>query len=378
MTLVKLGILKEPSGENRVSMLPESVASLIAKKLTVLVERDAGSKAFASDQQYKESGAEIHSREKILAESDLILGINPPSSKELASLEKGKIVIAVFNPFFNKSLVREMTDKEIISFSLDIVPRTSRAQSMDILSSQATVAGYKAVLDAANHFGEFLPMFMTAAGTIKPAKVLILGAGVAGLQAIATSRKLGAVVEVFDVRSAVKEEVKSLGAKFVEVEGAMEEKSAGGYAVEQSDEYKQKQRQAVHDHCVKSDIVICTAQIFGRKAPILVKKETVEAMRPGSIIIDLAASSGGNCELSQNEKTIEHKQVKIIGKSNYPSELPTDSSRMFGKNALNFISLLLSEEGEVHLNFEDDIIAGTCLTRDGEIVNDRVKSALTK
>ena len=372
---MKLGILKEPSGENRVSMLPESVASLIAQKVEVLVEKGAGTNAFASDQQYKEAGAEIYPRERIISESDILLSINPPSFEEMGSLKEGKLVIAVFNPFFNEKLVKKTADKKIVSFSLDIVPRTTRAQSMDILSSQATVAGYKAVLDAANSFGEFFPMFMTAAGTVKPAKLLILGAGVAGLQAIATSRKLGAVVEVFDVRSAVKEEVKSLGAKFVEVEGAIDEKSAGGYAVEQTEEFRKKQQQAIHDHCVKSDIVICTAQIFGKKAPVLVKKETVEEMRPGSIIIDLAASTGGNCELTQNEKIIDHNQVKIIGKSNYPSELPTDSSRMFGKNALNFINLIISKEGQLNLDFDDEIISGSCLTRDGEIVNERVRDA---
>jgi NAD(P) transhydrogenase subunit alpha len=219
---------------------------------------------------------------------------------------------------------------------------------------------------------------MTAAGTIKPAKLIVLGAGVAGLQAIATSRKLGAVVEAFDVRSAVKEEVKSLGAKFVEVEGATEEKSAGGYAVEQTEEFKQKQRQAVHDHCVKSDIVICTAQIPGKKAPILVTKETVEAMKPGSVIIDLAASTGGNCELTKNEEIVNHNQVRIVGKSNYPSDLPTDSSRMFGKNVINFLKLIITEEGTLNLNFEDDIVAGTCLTGDNAVVHDNVKEAYKK
>lgn len=359
-------------------MLPESVASLIAQKVGVLVEKGAGTNAFASDLQYTEIGAEIGSREKIIKDSDILMGISPPSIEEIESMKEGKVIVAVFNPFFSEKQVKKTADKRIISFSLDIVPRTTRAQSMDILSSQATVSGYKAVLDAANRFGEFFPMFMTAAGTIKPAKVLILGAGVAGLQAIATSRKLGAVVEVFDVRSAVKEEVKSLGAKFVEVEGATDEKSAGGYAVEQTEEFKEKQQQAIHDHCVKSDIVICTAQIFGKKAPVLVKTETVEQMRPGSIIIDLAASTGGNCELTQNEKVVEHNQVKIIGKSDYPSELPTDSSRMFGKNALNFINLIISEEGQLNLDFEDEIVSGTCLTRDGEIINERVKSAFSK
>jgi NAD(P) transhydrogenase subunit alpha len=375
---MKLGILKEPSGENRVVMLPEGVATLIESKVEVLVEKSAGENAYAPDQEYSDAGASIQNREKIIGDAEILLMINPPSKEDLKKMKKGQILVAALNPFFNQKLVEEIAEKGITSFSMELIPRTTRAQSMDILSSQATVAGYKAVLDAANLFGGFFQMFMTAAGTIKPAKLIVLGAGVAGLQAIATSRKLGAVVEAFDVRSAVKEEVKSLGAKFVEVEGAKEEQTAGGYAVEQTEEFKQKQRQAVHDHCVKSDVVICTAQIPGKKAPVLVTKETVEAMKPGSVIIDLAASTGGNCELTKNEEIVNHKQVRIVGKSNYPSDLPTDSSRMFGKNVLNFLKLIITEEGTINLNFEDDIVAGTRLTGDNAVVHDKVKEAYQK
>jgi NAD(P) transhydrogenase subunit alpha len=372
---MKLGILKESKDEKRVALLPESVESLIKLKVEVLIEKGAGVAAFAADSDYEKVGAKIDTRDKVLSQSEVVVMINPLEKDELKKLKKGQVLVAVLNPFFNKDKVEQMAKDQVVTFSLDVIPRTTRAQAMDILSSQATVSGYKAVLDAANNLGEFLPMFMTAAGTIKPAKVLILGAGVAGLQAIATSRKLGAVVEAFDVRTAARDEVKSLGAKFVEVEGAAEDKAAGGYAVEQSEAYKQKQQQAVHDHAVKSDIVICTAQIPGRKAPLLLKKATVGSMKPGSVIIDLAASTGGNCELTKNNETVIYNQVKIIGNSNYPSDLPTDASRMLGKNYVNFLKLLISEEGKLNLNFEDDIVAGTCVTRDGEVVHERIKAS---
>jgi H+-translocating NAD(P) transhydrogenase subunit alpha len=240
----------------------------------------------------------------------------------------------------------------------------------------ATVAGYKAVLEAALKLPTFFPMFMTAAGTVRPANVLILGAGVAGLQAVATARRLGAQVYVFDVRSAVKEEVNSLGGKFVEVEGATEDKAAGGYAVEQSEEYKRKQQEAIDAQALKSDVVISTAQIPGRRAPVLISKQTVEKMKKGSVIIDLAASTGGNCELTKNDKTISHKGVTIIGESNYPAQMPVDASRMFGKNVFNFLKLIIGEQGELNLNFEDDIVKGTCITHNGEIYNERVKSVI--
>jgi NAD(P) transhydrogenase subunit alpha len=287
-------------------------------------------------------------------------------------------MVAAVNPLTNHDVVENFADSGITLFSLDVIPRTTRAQSMDILSSQATVAGYKAVLDAAVRLNGFLPMFMSAAGTIKPSKILVLGAGVAGLQAIATARKLGAVVEAFDVRSAVKEEVESLGAKFVEVEGARDDAAAGGYAVEQTEEFKERQQKMIQEHCEKSDIVICTAQIPGRKAPLLVKKETVKAMKSGSVIIDLAASSGGNCELTQNDKVIDVDGVTIVGESNYPSSMPTDASQMFGKNMINFIKLLIDEEGNLHLNFEDELVKGTCVTHQKEIIHERVKEFMKK
>jgi NAD(P) transhydrogenase subunit alpha len=372
-----IGILKEEESENRVALLPESVATLTKMMVTVMVEKNAGSRAYASDADYEAAGAKTAAKADVISQSEMLIRINPPSDAELAQMKEKTVLLAVLNPFFNTALIRDLAKKDITSFSLDVIPRTSRAQSMDILSSMATVAGYKAVLTAANSLPKFFPMFMTAAGTITPAKVLILGAGVAGLQALATSRKLGAVVEVFDVRAAVKEEVVGLGGKFVEVEGAIDDKSAGGYAVEQSEEFKKKQAAAVHDHALKSDVVICTAQIPGKKAPVLLKKETVEGMKPGSVIIDLAASTGGNCEVTRNNETIVHQGVKIIGNSSFPVDMPTDASKMFGKNVINFLKLMVSAKGEFNLNWEDDIVKGTCVTHGKEIVHERVKTVIT-
>lgn len=372
-----LGILKEPDFENRVTLLPEGVVELLKFKVQTLVEQGAGERAYASDEEYRAAGAEVVSRTEIYEKAEVVLIIHAPEA-EFDKLKTGQVLISVINPMMNLELVDKLMKLGKTVFSLDIIPRSTRAQAMDILSSMATVSGYKAVLDAANQLPHFFPMFMSAAGTIKPAKILILGAGVAGLQAIATSRKLGAVVEVFDVRSAVREEVKSLGGRFIEVEGAKEDAAAGGYAVEQTEEFKQKQRQLIHDHAVKSDIIICTAQIPGRKAPVLLQKDTVDNMRAGSIVVDLAASSGGNCEVTQDGKTIIHKGVKIIGKSDYPSDLPSDASKMFGKNAINFTKLLVNKEGVLTLDFNDAIVKGTCVCHAGEIMSERIKCIINK
>ena len=371
-----IGVLKETAGENRVALLPESVATLVKMNVTMLVETGAGLAAFASDKAYEQAGATIGTKAKVIAGADLLIKIQAPIPEETALLKDGQVLMAVLNPYFNIDLVKELAVKNITGFSMDVVPRTTRAQAMDILSSMATVAGYKAVLTAANTLPKFFPMFMTAAGTIKPANLLILGAGVAGLQAVATARKLGAVVYVFDVRAAVKEEVVGLGGKFVEVEGATDDKSAGGYAVEQTDEFKARQALAIHDQAVKSDVIICTAQIPGRKAPVLIKKETVEAMQPGSVIIDLAASTGGNCELCKNDETFIHNGVKIIGNSQLPTDMPTDASRMYGKNMINFLKLIITKEGGLNLNWEDDIVKGTAVTHGKQIVHERVKAMI--
>lgn len=371
-----IGLLKENPEDKRVAILPESIIQLIKLKVEVMVESGAGDEAFVSDFEYKSVGAVIESRDVIEKAAEVFIKINPFSKNEISKLKPSSVLIAIFNPFQNLDLVKLLTDKNLTSFSLDSIPRITRAQSMDILSSMATVAGYRAVLDAAMHLPRFFPMFMSAAGTIRPARVLVLGAGVAGLQAIAISRKLGAVVEVFDVRPAVREEVQSLGGKFIEVEGARDDKSAGGYAVEQSDDFKQKQRQLIHDHAIKSNVIIATAQIPGKQAPVLLTRSTVDQMMPGSVVIDLAASTGGNCELTENGKTIKYNQVAIIGKSDYPSDMSYDASKMFSTNLLNFLKLIISHEGTLQLNFDDEIIKSTCLTHNHQILNDRIKNLI--
>ncbi|WP_167606919.1 Re/Si-specific NAD(P)(+) transhydrogenase subunit alpha [Maribellus sediminis] len=371
-----LGLLKEYGTETRVALLPETVKAFTDLKVEVLVEKGAGASAFAADADYEAVGAKIASRSDVFAKAEVLLQIQPPADEDIQKIKDSQVWISAFNPLWETDLVTKFLDAGITTFSLDMIPRTTRAQAMDILSSMATVSGYMAVLEAAVKLPTFFPMFMTAAGTIRPANMLILGAGVAGLQAIATSRKLGAQVQVFDVRSAVKEEVMSLGGKFVEVEGATEDKAAGGYAVEQTEEYKKKQQEAINDHAAKANVVICTAQIPGKKAPLLIPKEAVERMKPGSIIIDLAASSGGNCELTKNDETVVHNGVSIIGQSNYPAQKPVDASRMFGKNVLNFMKLIIGEEGALNLNFEDDIVKGTCITHAKELYNERVKSVI--
>jgi NAD(P) transhydrogenase subunit alpha len=371
-----LGLLKEHGNETRVALLPDIVQNLTELKVEVWVEQSAGEKAFASDSDYKEAGAAVVSRKEIFEKAEVLLQIQSPAAEDVKNLKDFQVWISVFNPLWETDLVKKFRKNGITTFSLDSIPRTSRAQAMDILSSMATVAGYKATLEAALRLPTFFPMFMTAAGTIRPANVLILGAGVAGLQAVATARKLGAQVYVFDVRSAVKEEVKSLGGKFVEVEGATEDKDAGGYAVEQTEEYKKKQQQAIDAQAIKSDVIICTAQIPGRKAPMLVSKETVEKMKKGAVIVDLAASSGGNCELTKNDEVVQFQGKTIIGQSNYPAQTPLDASRMFGKNVFNFLKLIIGEEGALNLNFEDEIVKGTCITHKGELYNERVKSVI--
>ena len=371
-----IGILSEPKDENRVVLTPEVVKRLKQLNVDVWIEKDAGLRAYFPDENYREAGAEIKDKKTLLKQASLLLKINPFDPDEINNLSENQVIVASMNPFQNIELVKALSGKPFTSFSMELVPRVTRAQAMDVLSSMATVAGYKAVLDAALQLPRFFPMFMSAAGTIKPAKVLILGAGVAGLQAIAISRKLGAVVEVFDVRSAVKDEVKSLGGKFIEVEGATEDPAAGGYAVEQTEEFKKKQAELIHTHAVSSDVVICTAQIPGKKAPILIRKETVSQMKLGSVIIDLAASTGGNCELTKNDKTITEHGVTITGKSDYPSDMPVDASSMYARNMLNFLKLIIDEKGELVLNFKDEIVKGTCLTNKGEIINERIKSMM--
>ncbi len=371
-----LGILKESDGEHRVALTPDALPGLMKLGFqNILVERGAGVSAFFDDASYEKQGAQITDLDTVLKQSNLLVKIHPPTQSVLDQLSAGQILIGQFNPLGQPDVVEALLQSGISAFSLDLAPRSTRAQALDVLSSMATVGGYKAVLTAASHLPTFFPMFMTAAGTIKPAKVLILGAGVAGLQAISTARRLGAVVEAFDVRAAAKEEVLSLGAKFVEVAGAIDDKAAGGYAVEQTDEFKQRQAELIHNHAAAADVVICTAQIPGRKAPLLLRKETVAAMKSGAVIVDMAASSGGNCEVTENGKTILHKGVTIIGDSNLAASIPKDASVMFGKNVFNFIKLI-AVKGALNLNFSDDIVRATCIAHNGEIMSERMKQVM--
>ncbi|MGC1391951.1 MAG: Re/Si-specific NAD(P)(+) transhydrogenase subunit alpha [Bacteroidales bacterium] len=371
-----IGVLKETGNENRVAILPAEVVALKKMGVDVMVENNAGERAFASDKSFIEAGARLASRKDVIGESELLLSINPPVEDEMSLFKEGQVLCSILNPVKNSNWLEKARIRGLSVLALDLIPRTTRAQSMDILSSMATVSGYKAVLEAASLLPRFFPMFMSAAGTIKPSRVLILGAGVAGLQALAIARKLGAIVEVFDVRSAVKEEVKSLGGKFIELEGAKEDVSAGGYAVEQSDEFKRKQQELIQDRAIASDVVIATAQIPGRKAPVLLLKETVFSMKPGSVIIDLAASTGGNCELTENGKNLLVNGVHIIGRSDYPSEMPSDASKMFGCNIINLLKIMIDKDARLILNLNDEVINGTIAVHGKEYVSQRVRQLL--
>ena len=371
-----IGVLKETGTENRVAILPGEVVALKKLGINVLVEFGAGERAFATDTAYQSAGARMADRKEVIAKAEMLLSINPPVEDDINSFKAGQVLCSVLNPVVNSIWLEKARIQGLSVMALDLVPRTTRAQSMDILSSMATVSGYKAVLDAASLLPRFFPMFMSAAGTIKPSRVLVLGAGVAGLQALAIARKLGATVEVFDVRSAVKEEVKSLGGKFVEVEGAREDKGAGGYAVEQTEDFKMKQQELIQQRTIAADVVIATAQIPGKKAPVLLLKETVNLMKPGSVIIDLAASTGGNCELTENGKNIIVNGVHIIGKSDYPSDMPSDASKMFGCNIINLIKIMIDKDANLSLNMQDDIIKGTTAVHGKEYISQRVKQML--
>lgn len=346
--------------------------------LDVAVESGAGLKSSYTDHSYSEAGAEVTAdRNKILNTCDLLVAIQVPQKETLEQLRPGTILISFLWPIQNRDLVEYLNRKEITALAMDTIPRISRAQSMDALSSMANIAGYKAALIGANELDKYLPMMMTAAGTIPPAKALVLGAGVAGLQAIATVRRLGAVVEAFDIRPAVKEQVQSLGAKFVEV--PMEDEtteSGGGYAKELSDRNKERQREVIHRHVQKSDIVITTAQIPGRAAPLLVTKAMVDDMGPGSVIVDIAAEQGGNCELTEAGKTVVHRGVKIVGPLNIPASLAYHASKLYSKNILSLLELLI-EDGRPNLNFDDEIIINTTVTHQGDLISPFVKGNMT-
>lgn len=367
-----IGVLKEQQPETRVSLVPEVVAALVKMNVQVSVESGAGDAAYHNDKAYTDAGASVKTRDAVAAEADIILSIH--SANVPAGIKSKAVLMGVYQPLFDFRKMQDLAGKGYTVFSMDTIPRTTRAQAMDVLSSQANIAGYKAVLLAAMEYCRYFPMFMTAAGSIPPAKVLILGAGVAGLQAIATAKRLGAVVEVFDVRPAVKEEVMSLGAKFVEVEGAADASKAGGYAVQQTEEFQARQKAKIHEHAKKSDIIITTAQIPGKKAPVLITRAMIEDMRPGSVIVDIASVTGGNTELTKDAEKIVHNGVTIIGNSSLQCTASADASKVYSKNVLNFLKLIIDKDGNLNLDYNDDIVAGTCITRDGNIVNERVLS----
>ncbi len=356
-----LGILKEEN-YNRVAITPSSSKKLQAMGLTIIVESNAGLKAGFDNTLYQEQNIATKDRADILAEADILVSIAPLASSEIQKLKKGGLYLSMFAPYQNANVVDELKKYSINVVSMDMIPRTTLAQSMDILSSMASLSGYKAVLKAGDYYNNMFPMMMTAAGTIPPTKVMVLGAGVAGLQAIATAKRLGAVVEAFDTRSASKEEVMSLGAKFVEVEGANEDKGAGGYAVQQSDEYLQKQRALVQDRALKSNIIIATAQVRGRTAPLLVTEDTIQNMKPGSVIIDLAASTGGNCAYTQNNQVIVKNGVTIVGNSDLCDEVSGVASTLFSNNIINFLQIVV-KDGVVHLNEDNEIIKSALISK---------------
>ena len=356
-----LGIPKEEN-DPRVAIVPATIPKFKKLGMEILVEKNAGHAASFADSDYQD--CKIVSQEELFAKADIIVSVNPFCEATLKKIKPGTFLISRFEPYNNPDIVDILKGLKLKAFSLDMIPRTTLAQSMDVLSSYASMAGYKAVLMAANNLQRYFPMMMTAAGTIKPSKVLVLGAGVAGLQAIATARKLGAMVEAFDVRAAAKEEVESLGAKFIVVEGAVDDKTAGGYAVQQSEEYIKKQQAEVQLRASKSDVIITTAQLRGRKAPILVSEDTVSKMKSGSVIIDLAASTGGNCPLSKNEeRQVTENGIVIIGHSDLAKTMAQDASTLYSNNLHNFIKHI-SKEGNFEMNMEDEITAGAYITKD--------------
>ena len=356
-----LGILKEQNF-NRVSIAPSASKKLTGMGLKSQMETGAGNNAGFGDHLYSENGFDIQSRDVVLSSSDIIISIAPISDSEMNKMKKGALYISMFAPYQNNEVLAHLSAFPINVVSMDMIPRTTLAQSMDALSSMASLAGYKAVLKAGDHYNNMFPMMMTAAGTIPPTKVMILGAGVAGLQAIATAKRLGAVVEAFDTRAAAKEEVMSLGATFVEVEGAVDDRGAGGYAVQQSDEYLAKQRALVQERALKSNIVIATAQVRGRKAPLLITQETIDNMKPGSVIVDLAASTGGNCAYTENNNTIVKKGVTIIGNSDLSDELSSVASTLFSNNIINFLQIVV-KDGVANLNEENEIIKSALISK---------------
>ena len=362
---MQIGIISELS-DKRVALVPDVIKQLIEAKNSVLVESGAGLQSYILDQQFDESGARVTTREEVLDNADMLVSIYRLSEELYESLKDDTVVISLFQPFNDNSVSKMLSSNNVTAFSMDMIPRITLAQSMDVLSSMASIAGYRAVLEAATNLPRYFPMLTTAAGTIPPAKVLVLGAGVAGLQAIATAKRLGGVVEAFDTRLAAKEEVESLGAKFVMVEGATDDKEAGGYAVEQTEEYKQKQQVLIQEKASKADVVITTAQLRGKPAPLLIREETIKSMKPGSVLVDLASSTGGNCELTKDNETIVAHDVTIIGNSDLAQQVPMHASQLYAKNTFNFLKVLISEDGTLNLDLENEILKSSCIAHKGQ------------
>lgn len=359
------------------ALVPEVVGKLLGGEggLEVVVERGAGAGALIPDAQYEEAGARMVEDPGEPYEADVVVKVAPPSSEEIRRLRSDGVLIGFLQPLTAGEAIRSIAQTGSTSFAMEAIPRISRAQSMDALSSQANIAGYKSVLIAATEIGRFFPMLMTAAGTIRPATVLILGAGVAGLQAIATARRLGAVVQGFDVRAAVKEQVESLGAHFLEFDLGGDLEGAGGYAKELTAEQQARQQELMAEAIGKVDVVITTALVPGRRAPILVTEDAVKLMKPGSVIVDLAGEAGGNCELSEPGQTVVRHDVKILAPLNVPSTMAEHASQLYARNVQSLLGLMISDEGELSLDFDDEVIAGACITRDGEIVHEAARAA---
>jgi NAD(P) transhydrogenase subunit alpha len=373
---MQIGVPKETAeGERRVALIPEVVGKLAGQGHEIVVQRGAGANAHIPDAMYEEAGAKLVDDAAAVYGADVVVKVAPPSTDETGRLKSDGVLIGFLAPLTNGEGIQAIARSGVTSFAMEAVPRISRAQSMDALSSQANIGGYRAALIGAQELGRFFPMLMTAAGTIRPATVLVLGAGVAGLQAIATARRLGAVVQGFDVRSAVKEQVESLGAHFLEFDLGGDLEGSGGYAKELTAEQQGRQQELMAEAIGKVDVVITTAAVPGRRAPILVTEEAVRKMKPGSVIVDLAAESGGNCELSEPGQSIVRHDVKILAPLNVPSTMAEHASQLYARNISALLGLMISEEGTLSLDFDDEVIAGACITRGGEIVHEGAKAA---
>jgi len=372
---VKVGVPKETAeGERRVALVPDVVASLKDKKVESSVESGSGIEAGFPDDQYSEAGADVGSADAAWG-AEVVLRVAIPSIDEIGRLDKGQILIGHLAPLTSPDTNRALAEAGVTSFAMEAIPRITRAQAMDALSSQANLAGYAATLLAAREAGRLFPMMTTAAGTVAPARVLVLGAGVAGLQAIATAKRLGAVVTGFDIRRAAWEQIASLGGRPLELDFIPDAEDEGGYARPLTDEENEKVREAIAENAARQDVIITTAQIPGRRAPILITAEAIHNMKPGSVVIDLAGDSGGNSELTKRGETVVEDGVKVIAPSNLPSEMATNASQLYAKNIENLLGLLVDEEGKLNLDFDDEVVAGACLTHDGEIRNERAREA---